>query len=371
MNNYINIQLVKKEKIRNPNIDFIRIAGMLTIIIHHILVHGEALFKYKHYSLVNILYVLSMWHVSSFGIVSGIVGNKTHKFSNLLYLWFMTEFYLILFYIIYNKQTKFLKNKAFITYLFPVIHKKYWYFTCYFGIYPFLPFINSGISKLPQIVLKKISYFMIGIFFIWSSLYSDVFSQNSGLSPFSLLIFYIFGAYISKYIFYQKNQIIYKIIICFICLFIFITISLITYWINIKKLFPKINPNIKNLFQIRVNSVPMLLQVFSFIIFVAQINFNKYISKIITFIGPLVFDIYLIHENPFIRIIFIKKYFTQYSNRLKLFYVCILIFKGALYIFCISLFIAYIRSIIFRTLRIRIISIKFELLITKLLYYFI
>ena len=229
MGNNINTSFIKKEKIRNPNIDFIRITGMLAIIIHHLLVHGKAIYKYNKYSQVHLLYIICMWHVSSFGIISGIVGNRNHKFSSLLYLWIMAVFYLVLFYIIYRKQTKLKYNPNFISNIFPVIHNKYWYFSSYFGIYPFLAFINSGLSILPRIVVKKISYFMIGIFFIWSSYFKDVFGQKSGRSSFSLLIFYIFGAYINKYIFFQKKQLITKIAMCFICLIIFITISLITY----------------------------------------------------------------------------------------------------------------------------------------------
>ena len=31
----------KKIKIRNPNVDFLRILGMLAIILHHLLLHGR------------------------------------------------------------------------------------------------------------------------------------------------------------------------------------------------------------------------------------------------------------------------------------------------------------------------------------------
>ena len=134
---------------------------MLIIVIHHLLNHGQGLLKYRKYYQIQLLYIICMWHVNSFGIISGIVGNTTHKFSNLFNLWIITIFYLLLFYIIYNRQYTFPINNDFITNIFPVIYQKYWYFTAYFGKNPFLPVINSGISILPQIVVKKIVYFMI------------------------------------------------------------------------------------------------------------------------------------------------------------------------------------------------------------------
>jgi hypothetical protein len=120
--------------------------------------------------------------------------------------------------------------------------------------------------------------------------------MSQGYSSFSLLICYIFGAYTGKYLFYKKEQVISKILIYSLCLFIFISISLIPLAININ-MFPEIIPKLKNLFSIRINLLPMIIQTFTIIIFITQLNINKYISKVITFIGPLTFDVYLIHEK--------------------------------------------------------------------------
>ena len=136
-------------------------------------------------------------------------------------------------------------------------------------------------------------------------------------------------------------------------------------------MFPKINPKLKNLFLIRINSFPMIIQAFTIIIFIAQLKFNKYISKVITFIGPLTFDVYLIHENPYIRNIHIKNYFIKYPDNLNLINVYVILLKEVFYIFSVSIFIAYIRNIIFRILHIRNICIKCELVLTNIIKYFI
>ena len=367
------ISFIKKhdKKLRNPKIDFIRIIGMFAIIIHHLIVHGNAIQKLGNYNEINLLNILCMWHVSSFGIISGLVGNNTHKFSNLLYLWILVVFYSFIIYMIYNKIKYPFFNKDVLLLLFPVVKSRYWYWTTYFGLYPFLPFINGNLSLISRIQFKKCMYFMIGIFIIWSSYYSDPFIQNNGHSSFTLLTYYVYGCYINKYIFSKNIIIVYRILICILCTIVFIIASLMTYNINIKNSFPNISQNIKNIFKVETNSFPMILQVFSITIFIAQIQFNKYISQIITFVGPLTFDIYIIHENSYIHNHYIIKIFNGKSNNLSISNIYFLIIKNGIYIFSICLFFAYIRNTIFRILKIKNICNYFEIIAGKILNYFI
>ena len=358
------------KRFRNPNIDFLRISGMIAIVIDHLLYHAGGFKKFKYQEL-QLLNIICMWHVCSFGLVSGLVGNKTHKYSNLLYLWILVVFYSFLFYIKFNPLKNLLLNKVIKANLFPVISCNYWYFTSYFGVYPFLPFINESISILDKIIFKKSIYFMLGIFIIWSSYFQDQFLQNKGHSTFSLLIFYIFGAYIRKYIFYKKNSIIWRILLCILCFIIFIMISMFCYKVNILNSNPKTDSSLQKIFKIEINSFPMVIQTFSIIIFISQINFPKYISKIITFIGPLTFDVYLIHENNYVRSSYIKYALNSITNNINLFSVLCLIIKKAFYIFFICIFFAYIRSIIFRILKIKNICLYIEIFANKVLNFMI
>jgi len=339
---------------------------MIAIIIDHLLYHagGFKKFKYKELQLLNIL---CMWHVCSFGIISGLVGNKNHKYSSLLHLWIVVTFYSFLFYIHFYSITNLLSDNNLTTNIFPVISANYWYFTPYFGVYPFLPFINESMTKLSVIQLKKGIYFMIGIFTIWAYIYRDRFSQQNGHTPFSLLIFYIFGSYIGKNIFYKNNSLIKKIFICFLCFFLFIFISLICY--NINNL--NIKFKLKNVFRIEVNSFPMVFQTFCITIFISQIKFHTLISKIISFIGPLTFDVYLIHENPHVRANYIRNALNGAKNNLNLFHTIIFIIKKAIFIFFICIFIAYIRNIIFKIFKIKNICIKFDIMTNKIFNYLI
>ena len=358
----------QNKNLRNPNIDLIRIAAMISIILNHLVYHGGAPNKYK-YKEIYILTIPGMWHVGSFGAISGIVGTKTHKFSNLFYLWIVVMFYSIIIYINCKNLPNFKLNEDMQSNFHPVTSVKYWYFTAYFAIYPFLPFVNAGISLLTRIQVKKIIYFMIGIFSIWSLAYGDCFYQNRGHSPISLYIFYILGAYIGKYIFFEKLFVIHNIIICTLCIIVHIVTSIISFHINILNTYPNMSRKMKNILSVDINALPAILQIFTITIFISRIKINGYISKIITFIGPLTFDIYLIHENRYIRYSFIRNIFKNSKDNLNLASVFLLIFQKAFCVFTICIILAYIRSLIFKTLRIKKISIYFEIIATKILQF--
>lgn len=73
----------KLNKIRNPGIELGRILAMFGIIIHHILLHGNAITKYSQYKDIYKIYISLNWHVSMYIFISGYVGFKTTKYSNL------------------------------------------------------------------------------------------------------------------------------------------------------------------------------------------------------------------------------------------------------------------------------------------------
>jgi hypothetical protein len=200
-----NFKLIKKKE-RNAGVDFCRILGMIDIIVYHIVICKYLKNKYRNYlKQFTLIEILTQWHISNFGIISGIVGFKTNKYSNLLYLFLCVLFYSVT---IHYTMIKFYKNKYSIIinqkqlreYYFPVITNDYWYFSTYFKMYLFLPLINKGISLIYKSELIIIILSMIGILFIWK----DLMSRNpnkfcSNTSTKTLLVYFIIGAYFGKY----------------------------------------------------------------------------------------------------------------------------------------------------------------------------
>ena len=122
---------------------------MNSIIIYHFLYHGGLLnAKYNTFSKYNIawsLFCFNQWHVDAFGLISGIVGYKKFRYSNLIYLWFCVFFYSVSISSIYKfLYPKTITNEYFIKTFFPVITNQYWYFTSYFSAYLFFPILTKS-----------------------------------------------------------------------------------------------------------------------------------------------------------------------------------------------------------------------------------
>ena len=193
----------KKIKIRNPGIDLVRMLAMYAIIIHHFIFFGDLNNKYRKYPEIRLINILTFWHVSSFALISGIVGYKSHKYSNLLYLWLQVYFYSFGIYLIVKKfKPKWIDRQKKYECLFPVMFSHYWYFTQYFGMYLILPVVNKGLSILTKTELKILVISTLAIYIILKDYLVpqfDIFVMKGGYSVLGLLIFYITGAYIGKY----------------------------------------------------------------------------------------------------------------------------------------------------------------------------
>ena len=110
----------------------------------------------------------------------------------------------------------------------------------------------------------------------------------------------------------------------------------------------------------------MILQSISIALLLTEINYNKYLAKIVTFIGPLTFGTYIIHTHPIILGNILKKLFIKESQNLSLNIVIKLVLIRGLKIFGICLIIDYLRNILFIFIRLRKICIFFERIICKI-----
>ena len=359
----------KKVKVRNPGVDMARIASMYSIIIHHVLIHGEAFYIYSKYTELDLMNITTSFHVTTLGLISGYIGYKSNKYSNLFYLWFWVEFYSLSITFFLNKFRPELETVKFnYTYFFPVIFGKYWYFTKYLGMYLFLPVINKGISLLTKSELRNVFMSLICILIIERDIVNpigDEFKVGDGFSCIWLLICFIMGAYFGK--FKHNYQGFKKFIFCILYLNIFYYSTYFCYKItfypkkNVSGYFKqKVLTYLKRIFVRRINSIPMILQSISVLLFLTQIKYNKYLAKIIIFIGPLTFGVYLIHEHPLIRRTLIRNLFSKDSKKLPVNSVVKLILIRALKIFSITACIDYLRYLLFTLLRIRKICIFIE-----------
>lgn len=135
-NNCDEVNKLETKKIRNAGVDLIRLIGMYGIIINHLLYLYDkgGMVKYSKYSkYLKILHIFTFWHNNGFVLISGVVGYKSFKYSNLFYLWSEVFFYSIsinLYFKIYHRDSYITRDLS--KEFFPIIFKGYWFFTAYF-----------------------------------------------------------------------------------------------------------------------------------------------------------------------------------------------------------------------------------------------
>ena len=108
-------------------------------------------------------------------------------------------------------------------------------------------------------------------------------------------------------------------------------------------------------------------QAISLALFLLQLKYNKYLPKLITFVGPLAFEGYLIHANPNIRINYFHKLFEGEPQNLTFNEVIQVLILTSIKIFLGCIIIDYLRHLLFTILRIRKICIFIERIFFKII----
>ena len=372
INQYISLKIDKENYIKeikkiNYGLDILKIFSMINIIILHInLFSGTLTLNYSNtFKSIWILQTMSFWAVNGFGIISGIVGYKQYKFSNLIYLWFQTFFYsiifsLYLFLVNINKETAKNLLKSF----FPLLIKRNWYVNAYFCMYTFLPFLNYGINNLNRKIYRNL--LLVIIFF--SSIY-DIFGTiingknnyhflNNGYSTMWLIILYLIGAYLGKYILSNNKKpgtLLY--FICFISLYLFSSFFSFEIFLILKKK----NSTIYNQLFIDYLSPTILLQALSLILIFYKLKIENYtIIRIISFFRPLNFNITLIHLRLFEENFILTEKLFKYVKNLNSSYFFFKIYGLAFIIYLFCSLIDYMRLILFKFLKIKNLCIFLE-----------
>ena len=228
----VNVLNVMKTTQRDYGIDLLRMFSMVNIIILHINLYSGQLNKLPINKTIWHLEAMSYCAVDCFGLISGIVGYKKYKFSNLIYIWINASFYssIISLYLYCINRMNF---KNMILSFFPILINRHWYVNAYFNLYLFIPLLNFGINYLNRKIFRNLIFFYILFFsfyyiigLILNGSKKDFIFMREGYSSNWLIILYIIGGYLGKYIIININYKSFKYFI--ICLLIYIFSAFIT-----------------------------------------------------------------------------------------------------------------------------------------------
>ncbi len=288
-----------------------------------------------NYEIAWFLEIAAACAVNCYALVSGYVSvNSKFQYSRIVSLWLQVTFYTVIitgiFAIVVPGSVGVKESiKAF----FPVPFGHYWYFTAYFGMFFFIPFLNHLLNSLRQRDLQILLFSIIVVFSILPTLrQADVFNTAAGCSTLWLAALYLIGGYIKKYSVGERVRARWFIILYFVCIALTwlskSTVELMTArYFGVAKhgslLVPYTSPTI-------------LFAGIALLLFFSNLTLkNRILNKFIGLLAPLSFSVYLIQTEPLVWRYIMKDRFVDYSQysaiKMTLF---ISLTAFGIYIFC-------------------------------------
>ncbi len=276
------------------NFELLRIVAMLLIITSHCIIHTkipETIEKFTtNWYILEFIRIPTRFSVNIFIMITGYYMVKSKfKTNKLISLWGLTFFYS--FFVLLGLQL--INGKIILKYfwnnIFVFSSGKIWFFTIYIGLYVLSPFINKVINSINKKQYKILLLFMLYLLVIHKMIYPEAvsFESNNGYNITWFIFLYILGGYIRLHYDKKINKNIY--------LLLSVIITIIVWIIRIlyQKQYGKECDFIFNFNNILI----LLLSATVFLYFKELKINNKLLSKIISKIAPLMFAIYLIHDN--------------------------------------------------------------------------
>lgn len=339
---------------RNYGIDLLRVVSMFFVVILHSLGQGglldNSVVDSPQYKFCWFVEICAYSAVNIFALISGYVSyrdkEKRVNYSNYLNIWLQVVFYGIVVTGIFNIiNPKIISKSDYLITLFPVTNGLYWYLTAYTGLFVVMPFLNKGIRNCSNKTLKKL-FIVIIIMFSFFDTITDKFILCGGYSFVWIVLLYVLGAIIKKCEI-GKNCKKYKMFIAIIILYI------ITYLYKIYGFeFSIFKISItKNLLVSYLSPTVLGVAILYLIIF-SKIKFKNINKKIVKFLAPSAFAIYILNNHRIIWEYVIKGMFTNLCTQsiMKIF---VYVFAFSIIFVILSILIDKIRLLLFKIFNIK------------------
>ncbi len=347
---------MKREEKRNVEIDFLRILTMLLIVIHHILLHGGILKEADHflpqYKAAWFLDITTLCAVNVYGLISGYVGYKSkHSVSRFLQLYLTVIFYTVvttLFFSVFRHLKVDLKMALQIIFPFAFEKDVYWYYTAYFCLFFFMPYLDKLIDALNREEAKRMLLTMFIVFSVLQTLFQQQFALTAnGYSFLWLSVLYLVGAYIRKYD-VGNNEIPWRFLVgyCLSVCFIWIAKMAVEHF-----RFLITHEFSESLYFTTYTSPFVIICAICLLLAFKKMSFMKVGAKWIAFFAPVTFDIYLLHEEPLIRKEFLIGSFTGFLEFSPVI-ILLAVIVTAFGIWFIGALIGRLRALIFKGLQV-------------------
>lgn len=346
-------------------IDLLRIISMLMVLILHICLQGGVLYNLSvgstEYFLAWLIESFCYCAVNCYAIITGYVmynPEKKFNYSRIIPLWLQVFFYCLCISLLFGHFSRESFTMPFFNYLTPVLSNIYWYFTSYFGMFFFIPFINILVDKLDkkQFTLLAATMFVLFSFVPFTFTNKvDPFLTGNGYSTLWLTLLYFAGAYIRRFgddfnIRKSKWTVIYAASSIIPCV-----ISFALDVVSVKTLDNVPQANLGGYTYNYTSPFTVVAAVALFMLFKDMKIENKLFSNAIKLAAPASFGVYLIHVHPLVFDNIVKDRF-EFIAKLHPAAVLPAIIGTALLLFIVLSGIDYVRILLFRLFRIKELS---------------
>ena len=296
------------ENKRNYGIDLLRIVSMQMIVMLHVLgaggILGHVPYGTPNYYAAWGLENLILCAVNCYALISGYVGiYSTFKLKNIVALWFQVEFYslgiaLLLYFLCPGVfgVGDILKSGL------PVLFERYWYFSAYFLMFFFMPFMQRfvlGASK--ESVVKFLAIVFVLLSILPTLVDSDVFYTMNGYSALWLIVMYILGAAIRHHGLLQNRRARFYAAVfggAIACNWI-VKFGLAYLSVRLTG-----GENAHTNVSLEYTSPTIIAASVTLLILFSRINLGKVALTLVKFLSPLAFGVYLIHMQPMLWTLF-------------------------------------------------------------------
>lgn len=289
---------------RNYGIDLLRILAMYMVVLLHVTDCGiiESCEKYSMNYYVGWFIETAVYCAANvFAMITGYVMTSTvFNGFKMITLWLMVFFYsatiTILFYFVPSFSVLHEVSKAELIkgICFPVISRQYWYFSSYFGMFFFIPFINKMLHSLSEKEHKILCVTIIVIFSLLSMV-GDAFRTGGGYTTLWLTCLYVLGAYFKLHpVKLSKTK-------CFALYIISVSCAWLAKMIMQALAARFMWKNMEINYFISYTSIFIVVSGVALLLLFSQIEIKGGVAqKIIGFVSSLAFSVYIIHAHPFI-----------------------------------------------------------------------
>lgn len=362
---------------RNYGIDSLRIVSMFMIVMLHVLGAGGILAKSvwgtAHYFAAWGVENLILCAVNCYALISGFVGvYSKFKPKNIVSLWFQVEFYSLgIAVALYLLAPGVFGTGDLVKSALPVLFERYWYFSAYFCMFFFMPFMNRFVLEAPKDLQKKFLALCFVLLAVLPTIVDeDVFHSMNGYSALWLAVMYILGAYMRHHgAWLGKSK-----LFCVSVFAVAVGCNLLAkYGLAFLSIRLTGSESIHTNVLLEYTSPTIIVASVMLLILFSRIKWGACGAAVVKVLAPLTFGVYLVHMQPMVWQYLGEAPFSWILEQPV--YKATLLFIGlvvGIYVSCSA--IEFIRRTFFKILRVstleNLVSEKISALCRRLLAFF-